>query len=171
MAPLLLVLSVIVLWAGLTLETASALLERYAVLAVMIPPMIGLGGNLGAILSSRLSTRFHLGTVEFDPREPVLWADVGAVMALALTLFTVLPVAAWLLGQVTGSTLGLLTLLQLSLLSGLVIALVAVAASLIATYGAYRLGIDPDDTTIPIVTNVVDVCGMLVFVGVATLLL
>jgi mgtE-like transporter len=171
MAPLLLVLSVLVLWAGLTLEAASALLDRYALLAVMLPPMIGLGGNLGAILSSRLSTRLHLGTAEVDPRDPVLWADVGAVIALAVTLFTVLPVAAWLLGIVIDSSLGLLTLLQVSLVSGLVIATVAVLCSLLATYGAYRLGIDPDDTTIPIVTNVVDVCGLLVFVGVSTVLL
>lgn len=171
MAPLLLVLSVVVLWAGIRLETAGALLEEYALLAVMIPPMIGLGGNLGALLSSRLSTQLHLGTVTLDPRAPMLWAEIAAVIGLALTLFTVLPVVAWLFGQVTGSELGLLTLLVLSVSSGLLIATIAVIASLVATYAAYRLGIDPDDTTIPIVTNVVDVCGLLVFVGLASLLL
>ena len=40
-----------------------------------------------------------------------------------------------------------------------------------ATYVSYQLGIDPDDTTIPIVTNVVDVFGMVIFLGVSAWLL
>jgi len=171
MAPLLLGLSVIVLWAGITLETATALLETYPLLAVMIPAMIGMGGNLGSIMSSRLTTRLHLGTAAFDPLDPVLWANVAAVMALAATIFTVLPTGAWLFGQVVGTSLGLVTLLFISLTSGLAIATIAVVCSVAATYGAYRLGVDPDDTTIPIVTNVVDVCGMLVFVAIARVVL
>jgi len=51
------------------------------------------------------------------------------------------------------------------------LAAVAVVCSFTATWASYRLGIDPDDTTIPIVTNVVDVFGMLIFVGVAMWLL
>lgn len=167
MFPLLIVLSIIVLWAGITLEDAEELLATYGLLAVMVPVMVDMGGNLGAILSSRLTTRLHLGTTEFDPRDRVLWANVSAILALAVTIFTALAVGAWLLGQVTGATLTLGSLLVISLVSGLSIAVVAVVFSLAATYGSYRLGIDPDDTTIPIVTNVVDVFGMVIFIGVS----
>ena len=171
MFPLLLVLCTIVLWAGITLEEAGALLEEYGVLAVMVPTMVGAGGNLGTILSSRLTTRLHLGTTEFDPYDRVLWANVAAVLALSLTVFTALAICARLIGLLTGSTLGLGILLAISLTSGLSLAVVAVVFSLLTTYGSYRLGIDPDDTTIPIVTNLVDVFGMLIFIGVSTLLL
>ena len=171
MFPLLLVLCTVVLWAGITLEEAGALLEEYGVLAVMVPTMVGAGGNLGTILSSRLSTRLHLGTTEFDPYDRVLWANVAAVLALSFTVFSALAIGARLIGLLTGSSLGLGILLAISLTSGLSLAVIAVLFSFITTYGSYRLGIDPDDTTIPIVTNLVDVFGMLIFIGVSTLLL
>lgn len=169
MFPLLIVLSFIVLIAGITLEDAEELLEEYAILAVMVPTMVDMGGNLGAILSSRLSTRFHLGTTELDPRDRVLWANVAAVFALAVSVFSALAVGAYLLGPVIGSELALIDLLVISLVSGLSVAVIAVVFSFGATWASYRMGIDPDDTTIPIVTNVVDVFGMVIFIGFSAL--
>ena len=171
MFPLLVILSVIVLWAGITLEEAEEMLAEYGLLAIMVPTMVDMGGNLGAILSSRLSTRFHLGTTDMDLRDRVLWANVAAVLALAGTVFTALAVGAWLIGQVIGTGLPLATLLAISVISGFSVAIIAVVFSFLATYGSYRLGIDPDDTTIPIVTNVVDVFGMVIFIGISALLL
>ncbi|RQG96425.1 magnesium transporter [Natrarchaeobius chitinivorans] len=169
MFPLLIILSIIVLWAGITLESAEEMLEQYAILAVMVPTMVDMGGNLGAILSSRLSSRFHLGTTELDPSDRVLWANVLAILALGATIFTALAVGAYFLGIVIGSTLPLSDLLVISLVSGMSVAVIAILFSFAATYGSYRLGIDPDDTTIPIVTNVVDVFGMVIFIGVSAL--
>jgi len=171
MFPLLVVLSVVVLWAGLTLEEAEEMLTEFALLSVMVPTMVDMGGNLGAMLSSRLSTRFHLGTTSLDPRDPVLWANVAAVLALAATIFTALAVSAFLLGQLIGATLGLGQLLVITLVSGLSVAVIAVVCSFATTYVSYRLGIDPDDTTIPIVTNVVDVFGMVIFLSTAAVVL
>ncbi len=171
MFPLLVVLCIIVLWAGITLEDAEELLEMYGLLAVMVPTMVDMGGNLGAILSSRLSTRFHLGTTEIDLKDRVLWANIAAVLALAATIFTALAIGAWAIGQVIGAPLGLSTLLVISLTSGMAVAVIAIIFSILATYGSYKLGVDPDDTTIPIVTNVVDVCGMVIFIGVSSLVL
>ncbi len=171
MFPLLVVLSVIVLWAGLTLDAAEDLLEEFALLAVMVPTMVGMGGNLGAILASRLTTRLHLGTTQLDPRDAILWANIVAILALAGTIFTGLAVGAWLIGIVIGARLTLQDLLVISLVSGLSVSVIAVVASLTVTYGSYRLGIDPDDTTIPIVTNVVDVFGMVIFIAVSALVL
>lgn len=171
MFPLLVVLSIIVLAAGITLEDAEEMLSEYGILAVMVPTMIDMGGNLGAILSSRLSTRFHLGLTDLDVRDRVLWANVAAILALAATIFSALAIGAYLLGLVFGFGLPLWTLLVISLTSGILVAVIAVVCSFAATYVSYRLGIDPDDTTIPIVTNVVDVLGMIIFIGVSSVVL
>ena len=171
MFPLLVVLSIIVLAAGITLEDAEEMLAEYGILAIMVPTMVDMGGNLGAILSSRLSTRFHLGTTELDPRDRVLWANVGAILALAATIFTALGVGAYALGLLIGSTIPLVELLVISLVSGMSVAVIAVVFSFATTYASYRLGIDPDDTTIPIVTTVVDVFGMVIFIGVSAVVL
>jgi len=169
--PLLILLSAVVLAAGVSLEEARDLLAEHAILAVLVPTMVDMGGNLGATLSSRLSTRFHLGTTELDPRDRVLWANVAAILALAASIFTVLAVAAHLLGRVIGAPLPLVDLLVISLVSGMAVAVIAVVFSFAATYASYRLGVDPDDTTIPIVTNVVDVFGMVIFIAVASVVL
>ena len=171
MFPLLIVLSIIVLWAGITLEEAEELLEQYGILAVMVPTMVDMGGNLGAILSSRLSTRLHLGMPVFDPYDRVLWANVLAVLALGSTLFTALAAGAYVIGVVLGIGLPITTLLVISLVSGMAVSVIAVIFSFAATYGSFKLGIDPDDTTIPIVTNVVDVFGMVIFIGVSAVVL
>ncbi len=171
MFPLLVVLSVLVLWAGLRLEEAEEMLTEFALLAVMVPTMVDMGGNLGAMLSSRLSTRFHLGTTSLDPRDRVLWANVTAILALAATIFTALAVGTFLLGQVIGAAIGLGELLVIALVSGMSVAIIAVGFSFATTYVSYRLGIDPDDTTIPIVTNVVDVFGMVIFLSTAAVVL
>lgn len=171
MFPLLVVLCTIVLWAGITLEEAEQLLSDFGLLAVMVPTMVGAGGNLGTILSSRLTTRLHLGTTELDIRDRILWANVAAVLALAATIFTALGVGAWGIGLVIGAPLPLSALLTISLVSGMSVAVIATVLSFATTYGSYRLGIDPDDTTIPVVTNVVDVFGMVIFIGVSTLIL
>ncbi len=167
MFPLLIVLSIIVLWAGITLERAEEMLRTYAILAVIVPTMVDMGGNLGAILSSRLTSRFHLGTTVLDPRDRILWANVGAIFALAATIFTALAVGAFAMGVVLGMAIPFFDLLTITLISGMVVALIAVIFSFAATYASFRLGIDPDDTTIPIVTNVVDVFGMVIFIGVS----
>lgn len=69
--------------------------------------MIGMGGNLGAILSSRLSTRVHLGTMRFDPADPVLWTNVLSILSLAATVFLALGVVAWTIGRLVAAPLAL----------------------------------------------------------------
>jgi mgtE-like transporter len=172
MFPLLVGLSMLEMGSGYVLEALEATYLDNPTLLVLVPVMIGMGGNLGAILSSRLSTRLHLGVLEFDLRDTVLWTNVVAVLGLAATVFTLLAVAAWVVGQfITGSPMPLSDLLVISLASGMSLAVLAILLSIGATYASYRLGLDPDDTTIPVVTNVADICGVLILSGVSILVL
>ena len=168
MLPLLVVLSILVtLGSGFVLEELEETYLGNPTLLVMVPVMIDMGGNLGAILSSRLSTRLHLGILSFDPRDTVLWTNIVAILALAATIFTVLGFAAYLIGQFVAAPLPLGTLLTISLVSGMLLAIFAIAISLVATYVSYQFGLDPDDTTIPIVTNMCDILGVIILSGVA----
>jgi mgtE-like transporter len=173
MFPLLVALSVIVLIAGIRLEQAGPFLQRYGVLAVMVPTMVGTGGNLGAVLSSRLSTRFHLGLTVADPTDRGLWSNIIAVSLLGVTIFTGLALAAYLLDRAGGGQLGWRPLVAITAVSGTAIILIAICFSFLATYLAFRFGVDPDDVTIPVVTNLVetnlvDVLGMVIFLATAT---
>ncbi|PSQ48645.1 ABC transporter permease, partial [Halobacteriales archaeon SW_6_65_15] len=54
--------------------------------------------------------------------------------------------------------------------SGLVLSVLAVVVTAVATYAAYRYELDPDDVVIPAVTNVCDVLGVVVLFVVVELL-
>lgn len=163
MFPILIVLSILEMGSGFVLETLEATYLGNPTLLVLVPVMIGMGGNLGAILSSRLSTRLHLGLLEFDPRDVVLWTNVVAILALAGTIFSVLGFVAWMVGQViTREPLALADLLLISVVSGMILAVVVVVLSIAATYVSYTRGLDPDDTTIPVVTNLCDILGVVI---------
>ncbi|SFB67923.1 mgtE-like transporter [Halobiforma haloterrestris] len=166
LVPLLIALSVLQMVSGTVLETFEDQLLENPSLLVLVPVMIGTAGNLGSIMCARLSTQLHLGTLEFSPDNPDIRANVGAVIGLAATVFVLLGVASWAIGRALGGSLGLGTLLVITIVSGLLLAVWVVVVSTVSVYASYRLGFDPDDTTIPVVTNVCDITGVLILFSV-----
>ncbi|QFU81878.1 magnesium transporter [Natronorubrum aibiense] len=171
LVPLLIALSILQMVSGTVLETFEEQLLEHPSLLILVPVMIGTAGNLGSIMCSRLSTQLHLGTLEFSPSNPNIRANVGAIMGLAATVFVLLGVASWAIGSILDGTLGLGTLLFITIVSGMLLAVWVVIVSTVAVYASYRLGYDPDDTTIPIVTNVSDITGVLILFGVVWVVL
>ncbi|QLK24791.1 magnesium transporter [Natrinema zhouii] len=171
MFPILIVLSILEMGSGYVLEELEETYLGNPTLLVLVPVMIGMGGNLGAILSSRLSTRLHLGLLEFDLRDDVLWTNILAILGLAATIFSALGIAAWVVGQVIAEPMALVDLMLISVVSGMLLAVIAIVLSIGATYVSYTQGLDPDDTTIPVVTNLCDILGVIVLSGVAIVVL
>lgn len=171
MLPVLVVLTAIELGSGIVLNTFEATLLRYPTLLVLVPVTIGMAGNLGSILAARFSTALHLGLLSFDVDDDRLVGNAIATMALAVTVFPLMGAGAWLLQKVVGGTrLTLPTVVGVALLSGTVLAALAVAVTTITTYAAYRFELNPDDVVIPVVTNVCDVLGVLVLFGAVRIL-
>ena len=168
MVPLLAGLSVLQLVSGTVLESFEATLLQYPALLVLLPVQIGTAGNLASIMCSRLTTQLDLGTYEPSLSNPDVRANVGAVFALAGTVFGLVGVAAWAIGVALGGTLALGRVLTISLSSGMLLAVLVVTTSVAAVEASYRIGLNPDDTTIPIVTNVCDIAGVLILFAVVT---
>ncbi|WP_424016899.1 magnesium transporter [Halorientalis pallida] len=163
MLPILLVLTGIELASGFVLDTFEGTLLRYPSLLVLVPVTIGMAGNLGSILAARLSTVVHLGLLSFEPDDEYLLGNAVATFGLALTLFPLVGAGAWVCQTlVSGSRLGVGTVVLVAFGSGAVLAVLAVFVTLVTTYAAYRFGLDPDDVVIPVVTNVCDVLGVVV---------
>ena len=168
MVPLLAGLSVLQLVSGTVLESFEATLLQYPALLVLLPVQIGTAGNLASIMCSRLTTQLYLGTYEPSLSNPDVRANVGAVFALAGTVFGLVGVAAWAIGVALGGTLALGRVLTISLSSGMLLAVLVVTTSVAAVEASSRIGLKPDDTTIPIVTNVCDIAGVLILFAVVT---
>ena len=168
MVPLLAGLSVLQLVSGTVLESFEATLLQYPALLVLLPVQIGTAGNLASIMCSRLTTQLYLGTYEPSLSNPDVRANVGAVFALAGTVFGLVGVAAWAIGVALGGTLAIGRVLAIALSSGMLLAVLVVTTSVAAVEASYRIGLNPDDTTIPIVTNVCDIAGVLILFAVVT---
>jgi mgtE-like transporter len=170
MLPVLLTLTLVELGSGLVLDTFESTLLRFPSLLVLVPATIGLAGNLGSIMASRLSTATHLGLLAFEPTDETLAGNALATVALAATLFPLVGTAAWLVqGLLGGTGLPLATVVLVAGACGAALSLLAVVVSVAATYAAYKLGADPDDVVLPVVTNTCDVLGVLVLFGIVRL--
>ena len=171
MLPVLLALTLVEIGSGLVLGAFETTLLAYPSLLVLVPVTIGTAGNLGSILAARLSTAFHLGLLSFSPTDDRLAGNALATTALAVSVFPFVGAGAWALTAAAGAAeLGLGTVVLVASASGVTLAALAVVVAVVATYIAYRLGLDPDDVVIPVVTNTCDVLGVVVlFVVVAVL--
>lgn len=171
MLPLLFLLSLLEMGAGTWLEGAKNLFLDAPSLLVLLPVMIGMGGNLGSMLASRISTGLYLGTMQPRPRDTHIKRHVVAVFGLSLTITVLVTLAAYGIEHVTGGTaIALSTLLSITIPVGISLAAVVSIVGVATPLAAYRYGIDPDDVAIPIVTNTCDIAGVVLLIAFVLLL-
>jgi mgtE-like transporter len=147
--------------AGITVEKRIESFLLYPALLVLVPPFLEDSGALGGILSSRVATKLHLGTVDLS-RSP--WRAVGEDVLLmsmyAVPVFFLLGVSADVVAALFDlRSPGVVQMIGVAMLAG---AFATTAAVLVGYYGAvatYRLGLDPDNHGIPIVTSSLDFLG------------
>jgi len=176
--PLLALTGTVMILVGLALEDRKEVFVTLPALFILLPAFLQEGGALGGILSSRLSSKVHLGLLA--PRgipEPGAFRDFTLTYIFAIGVYLFIGGAShWLavgLGQLNpglleslglgASTLspGFLTMLGVSALAGLLATTAAVFAAYYGSTVSYRFGLDPDTYGIPIITATVDLLGFM----------
>nr|MDE2443298.1 magnesium transporter [Methanocorpusculum sp.] len=159
--PLLAPLSLLGIIAGvLYTDSLESLIAAAAVLILMAPFMNGCG-SIGGILTSRVATEMHMGLVDADlvPSRTVLWHFVENY-AYALLILPLMGILSHLFATAIGiTTPGLWPMVQLSIAAGV---LVITVMNLLGYYTAvfsYRMGFDPDNFGVPVVTSSIDLVG------------
>lgn len=164
--PVLVVAVVLDLIAGITVEKRLASFLDLPTLLVLLPAYLAAAGALGGILSSRLSSKLHLGLLA-----PTPWPgraarpDLAAMATLALPVFVLCGVLASVFGSLfglAGPALG--TLVLAAILGGATATAVAMLVAYYSTIAAVRFGLDPDTYGIPLVTSVLDLVGAFTFI-------
>ncbi len=173
--PILTVAGILDLVAGITIEKRLADFVEFPVLLILLPGFLGTAGALGGVLSSRWSTKVHLGLIRpgaVPSRQAA--GDVAMMMSLAVPMFVAAGLIAELGGAITGqASPGLGQLVAVALLGGLLASIAVVVVAYYTTVVAIRFGLDPDTYGIPMVTSSLDFVGAfalilaLVAVGVA----
>lgn len=157
--------------AGAVLEGQGTLFLAVPVLLLLFPPFMSIFGALGGILSSRLTSKLHLGLIRPSTRpEREVWLEVSMTFLFSLVVYSYIGVSAWVLGTALGvTTPSLPQLLGVAVVGGLLGTVFLVVVATTAATATYRLGLDPDNHAIPIVTSVMDLIGMLCLVGAVSL--
>jgi mgtE-like transporter len=159
--PILLAAGTLSTLAGVTIQSRLTPLVADPAILIVIPPLLSLSGSLAGMLSARISTKLHLGLV--DPSRfaiaPVS-ADVTLVYVIGIPIFLVLGVAADALAVVAGlRSPGVLELIELLLLAGVLATTLAALVGYLGAIVTYRLGWDPDNNGIPMVSSASDFLG------------
>jgi mgtE-like transporter len=147
--------------AGITVEKRIESFLTFPALLILVPPFLEDSGALGGILSSRIATKLHLGTVDLS-RSPwrAVGEDVLLIYAYAVPVFFLLGVSADVVAAVFDlASPGVLQMIGVSLLAGAFATTAAVAVGYYGAVATYRLGLDPDNHGIPIVTSSLDFLG------------
>jgi len=147
--------------AGVTIQARFTPLISYPALLIVVPPLLSLSGSLAGMLSARVSTKLHLGLVDPDrfALGPVS-QDLTMVYLIGIPIFIVLGLASNLLAAIFGlASPGGLKLVELLLMAGVLATTLAATAGYIGAIVTYRLGWDPDNNGIPIVSSASDFLG------------
>jgi mgtE-like transporter len=166
--PVLILAGVLDVTAGVAIDKRLDVIfaHKFPGLLILIPPFLEDAGALGGILSSRLSSKLHLGLIEARrfPAQRV-GEDVLLIYLYAIPVFTLVALSSYAVATAARhGTPGAATMIGASLLAGFI---ATTFACIVAYYGAvatYRLGLDPDNHGIPIVTSTLDLLGVFSFI-------
>jgi mgtE-like transporter len=159
--PVLVLAGAIDVIAGITVQKRIESFLLYPALLVLVPPFLEDAGALGGILSSRIATKLHLGTIDLS-RSPwrAVAEDILLVGVYALPVFFLLGISADIVSAVFDlASPGSLQMIGVSMLAGVFATTAAVAVGYYGAVATYRLGLDPDNHGIPIVTSSLDFLG------------
>lgn len=154
------------LLAGLVAESRLERFLAFPALLVLLPPFLESAGALGGILTSRLSSKLHMGLLSPRRRpEAAAWLDATIVFLFAAFMFSLRGAIAEVAAQVMGlASPGLFTMLGVSFTAGMLATLLAVVVAYYTAIATFRLGLDPDNHGIPIVSSTMDLLGVIAFV-------
>jgi mgtE-like transporter len=159
--PVLMIAGLIDVIAGITIEKRLEAFIAFPALLVLVPPFLEDSGALGGILAARLATRLHLGTLEPRLRQiRVVADDIVLTYLFAVSVFVLLGITANVVAAAFGlASPGVLKVMELSLLAGAFATTFAVLVAAASAVMTFRLGLDPDNHGIPLVTSSLDLLG------------
>ncbi len=162
--PMLIICGILCTLAGIMLAMKLERLIAIPAILVMIPPFLGESNALGGILSARLSSMLHIGTINPNSfPDKLVSANFAVIYLLAVVVFSLVGVLSYVVSYVTSTTITptILEMLSISLLGGILCTTFLNFASYYIAILSFRFGMDPDNDTIPLITSLTDLVGVL----------
>lgn len=153
---------IIALVAGYMLNSSIQKIAELPMILMMIPPINGIGGNIGSILGARLTSALHLGTLEPRLRgQLVLQKNMAASALVSFIIFSLIGAIFFAIAYASGIPIARSFSLALAFfIAGIALTTAVMFVTITSAFVSFRGGFDPDNVVIPIVTSIGDVLGV-----------
>ncbi len=169
--PWLILLMISGTFTGLIISGYEAKLTLFPALIAFIPMLMGTAGNSGGQSSATIIRAISLGEVDFKDVIKVIWKEIRVAFFCGIILAVVNFFKIWLVDiTLFGSTATVID----NIIVSLTILLTVIVAKCIGSFlplFAHKIGVDPAVMASPIITTVVDIIVLIIYFGLATVLL
>ena len=170
--PWLALLMVSATFTGMIITGFESALAAQVVLTAFIPMLMDTGGNSGSQASVTIIRALSLGDLEFSDTPKVIWKEIRTAVLCGVALATlcfckIMVVDRILLGNTDITTLTAFVVCFTMALTVLIAKMVGCTLPL----AAKKVGFDPAVMASPFITTIVDALSLLVYFGIASVLL
>lgn len=145
--------------AGITLGYMTDTLKLLPGLMILIPPAIGMRGNIFGALGSRLGTSMHVGTFELSLRRGnILRQNMEASLILTMVISFLMGVLAKVVSTALGVTsISLQQFIFISVFGGVLAGLLLLLVNIVVANLGFRRNWDIDNISAPLLTAAGDI--------------
>ncbi|MHA1470671.1 MAG: magnesium transporter [Candidatus Asgardarchaeia archaeon] len=148
---------------------SGLLLGKYSIFLIILPGYISAIGSIGSVYVSRLSSHILIGDLDehFKPRS-IFLANILGLFVSSIIYFSMLSIAGFVLATLFQFPVLALNIFIITIGAGLISIACIMIVGTIVTFFAYKKGLDPDNFTSPLMSNLGDLFGSL-FLGIFVL--
>ena len=146
-------------------------IQKLPGLLMMIPAIMNTRGSISSTYGAKLSTGYHLGiiTPEAGLNDEVM-ENVKATLSLSMFVSVIRAIFAYVLSVVVGIPhISFLHFLEISVGIGILSDLVMVSFTYFIVLTSVRMGMDPNNVTIPTITTIGDIVTLSISLVIAKL--
>lgn len=145
--------------AGITLGSMNSYLGLLPGLMILIPPAIGMRGNVFGALGSRLGTAMHIGTFELSLKKgSILRQNMEASLILTMTISFLMGILAKVVSFALGvESISLQKFIFISVFGGVLAGLVLIVVNVVVANIGFRRNWDIDNISAPLLTAAGDI--------------
>jgi mgtE-like transporter len=157
--------------AGTVIERRLDQFHAFPALVAIIAPLVSDAGAIGGIFASRVSSKLHLGVLSPRGRPgSAAYLDASLVGAFGMIAFLLVGTSGYVYSLFVGRSPGPGVMIGGTLLVGVISTLIAVVVGYLVAVVSFRFRLDPDNQSVPIITSVMDLAGVITFLLVLDLL-
>lgn len=172
--PWLLFLMISATFTGAVISGYEDKLTQFAALIAFIPMLMGTGGNSGSQSSVTVIRALSLGDIEFEDIWRVIWKELRVSLVSGIVLGAVNFIKIYLIDYLLLNNLDKAVALPEMIIVCLTLVLVVIVAKLVGCILpilAKRINLDPAVMASPLVTTILDAFSLMIYFGIASVVL